>query len=428
MGLTLIASLGFFLRLAVVLGVPTQPIDDFWSYFLRSQALAERGEYGVVPGKPDASYPPGYPLLLSLAQTASDPLLAARLLNVLLGTAAVVLTGLLTRRLWGEAAGWMAAALAALYPRAVAMSGILASENLFSPFLLLSVLLLAGSWDRPRDLRGAAWAGVALGLLTLTRPIGYLFWALWPASSWIAGKRWRAILAETLLVLAVQHAVLLPWAVRNQATLGRFTFLSSVGGVDLFIGNNPQATGVWMYWVPALKEIHPGLDGRPAFEVDDLARDAALAWMRENPTKAASLYLVKLRHILFEDESYALHYLVTGIGDAFPDQGRAVVAGPHFLKTHERAAATVLNGFHRATFWLGLAGCLGLALAALRKKSRRYAAQAFLLLGGAAYFVLLAAVFLASTRFRWPAMDLLLPATALAMTWIARRRRPVEQP
>ena len=40
-------------------------------------------------------------------------------------------------------------------------------------------------------------------------------------------------------MLVVGHAVLLPWALRNAGTLGRFTPFNLVGGVGVFMANNP---------------------------------------------------------------------------------------------------------------------------------------------------------------------------------------------
>src|SRR5262249_28718776 len=40
--------------------------------------------------------------------------------------------------------------------------------------------------------------------------------------------------AETLLLLLAQHAVLLPWALRNRETLGHFSFFTDAVGATLF--------------------------------------------------------------------------------------------------------------------------------------------------------------------------------------------------
>ncbi|MGE5278848.1 MAG: glycosyltransferase family 39 protein, partial [Acidobacteriota bacterium] len=137
--IALIAAAGFLLRLAVVLWVPTQPASDFWSYYHRGLNLAEHGRYEAVPGRVDATYPPLYSLLLAAVflLAPGHTLAAAKLVNCLLGAAAIAAAGFLSRRLAGERAGLLAAGLLAVFPRSLLMACLVASENLFSPLLLL---------------------------------------------------------------------------------------------------------------------------------------------------------------------------------------------------------------------------------------------------------------------------------------------------
>lgn len=419
--LSAVALLGWLLRLAVVAWVPTQPVSDFWSYFERARSMVTAHEYAPFPGRPDAGFPPGYPLLLAAAHLLpGDALLAAKLIDSALGVATIVLAGLLGRRVGGPAAGLIAAALAAFHPRLLLMTPVLASEQLFIPLLLLFALLMSRAWQREKPWRLVAVAGLVLGLIALTRPVGYLLGAFWPLASRVAGKRWRAALAETALLLAVQHAVMLPWAIRNEMTLGRFTFLTSVGGIDLFIGNSDGATGDWYYWEPALRALEPGLDTRQVFALDDAARRQALAWMRARPGRALALYRVKVARILLGDQSYVTHYAVSGEG-APPLPSGKVLAGPHPLKEQAARVTWWLTWWSRAVFAAGAAGCAWLAVVAWRRRSRDLAALALAVGGMAAYFPLVTAVFLGSSRFAWPAADLLLAPAGFAVASLLRR-------
>src|SRR5437763_2320809 len=122
-GLLALCALGLFLRLAAVVLVPTQQTTDYWSYYQRAVNLLDVGVYGVRPGTPNATWPPGYPLALAFAlQLFGRGLLVAKVLNALLGTATVALAGLLGRRLGGERVGLATAAVAAVYPRLVLQS------------------------------------------------------------------------------------------------------------------------------------------------------------------------------------------------------------------------------------------------------------------------------------------------------------------
>src|SRR5262245_34649571 len=122
-----ICATALALRLAAVLLIPTQPVSDYWSYLRRAENLLDFGVYGVRPGRPDATWTPGYPIALAAALALTGrSLLGAKLLNVLLGVAGVALTGLCGRRLAGDRVGLAAAAIAAFLPRLVLLPCLLA--------------------------------------------------------------------------------------------------------------------------------------------------------------------------------------------------------------------------------------------------------------------------------------------------------------
>lgn len=425
--LVLLALAGLALRVAVVLTVPTQPTSDSWSYFQRGANLLHHGRYEALPGLSDASYPPGYPLALAAAMAVApnaNALEATRLLSCGLGFAAVLLIGFLGRRLFGPTAGLFAAGLLAFYPRHVLQSAVLFSEHLFLPLLLLLLTILVIAWDRPVAWRLAAFAGCVTGLLALVRPVGYLLGLLWLAQVLAGRRRWKLVLAEAALLVGMQHAVMLPWAIRNHVTLEKPSFLSSVGGVDLFIGNNPRATGGWMAWRPVLEEMEPAARGarHGGFAVDDLARRTALRWMRENPAAAARLYVRKLGQILGGD-GYLATYAITGTDLWPPFGGTSALPAGHPAIALAPVLQKLMDWTWALTVALALAGSVFATVSRPGLEGRPGVPGAgLLLLGTAAYFPLVAAVFLSSSRFRWPAEELLLLLAAHALALLVGLR------
>lgn len=420
--LLLVALVGLGVRLAVVLAIPTQPTSDSWSYLERAANILRHGRYEALPGLLDATYPPGYPLALAAVTAvapAADALLAAKLGSCGLAFAAILLIGHLGRRLLGPTTGLLAAGILALYPRHVLQAVVLVSEHLFLPLLLLLLMALAIAWDRPKAWRLAALAGAATGALALVRPIGYLLGLLWIGRALARRRQWRLVLAELVAVLAVQHAVMLPWAIRNHVTLGTFSFLSSAGGVDLLIGNNPRATGGWMPWQSVLQEMAPAArePGLGCFAVDGLARTAALCWMREHPAAALRLYARKLGQIL-RREDYLLSFAITGTNLWPPLHGASALPAGHPAIALAPAIQRGLDWAYRLVAALAAFGCIAAAARVLRR--RPGASGAVLLLPvAAAYFPLVAAAFLSSSRFRWPAEEILLVMAACALTSLA---------
>ena len=385
------------LRIAAVWLIPSQPVSDFLDYYQHALSVYRTARYG------GAMHPPAYPLLLAsgfFLARGLHTLAVAKLVNCALGGATILVGALMARKLWGDHAGLFAALLSSLYPRYILTVCVLASENLFAPLLLLFVffsVLASRSRFSPRK---AMLGGAVSGLLTLTRSIAYFLGFVWLLSTIVARKRPRPVLLEIVLFLTLQHTVMLPWAIRNHLAIGRFTFLSTTGGMGLFNGNNPHATGGWYDWREDLEQVSPGILKKSHVEIDDVARAAALDWMRHHPVQAAKLYLEKLRLIAVQDTLIA-DWSIFG-----------VLPWPHPFKNHPRIVRLVLRIASGAVVALAAIGLLALFGKARRSRSPVDWSIAWTLLAAVAYVPLLSALIAVNGRYRWPVEDLLIPVAA----------------
>ncbi len=137
---------------------------------------------------------------------------------MVLAPVAILLMGLVGRRVGGERLGLIAAAVTAFYPGFVAMNGSIMSETLYGP--LVAGLLLCAYWvhDRP-SWRSAAAFGVVLAVATLTRTETLALLVLLGAPlAWRAGPGRRWLVAGVMVGATV--VVLAPWVVRNQVASG----------------------------------------------------------------------------------------------------------------------------------------------------------------------------------------------------------------
>ena len=160
--------------------------------------------------------PPLYPLTLVPAAALTAGLWPARLTNVLLGTAVVVLVFVIARRIVGRAAGLAAGLVAAVYPPLLANDTVTLSEPLAILLLLTTVLLV--------DDRRWLWVGVTGGALMLTRPNAYLVIITVAVVAFLHAG-WRA--ATTLLLTAA--LITLPWVIRNAVQVGTPELVTSDG-------------------------------------------------------------------------------------------------------------------------------------------------------------------------------------------------------
>ncbi|MFN8176638.1 MAG: glycosyltransferase family 39 protein [bacterium] len=245
--LLLVFALALALRLIVVALASRDPIADV--PMLDAEYMvdwAHQVAAGHVWSSPEGTAyfrTPLYAWLLALAFRLPGPdLPTARVLQALLGSLACVLLADLARRRFGRVAGLATGLLAAtswtmlLYDREFLM---------VTPVILFGAALLR-VWDGAGPASGAGrWValGLLLGLGGATRPnflavAPVLFVLAWISFGASGRLRRVALLAAGALV------VLAPIAIRNRIVSGEWVLLSTQGGLNLWIGNNPDADGM----------------------------------------------------------------------------------------------------------------------------------------------------------------------------------------
>ncbi|MFN3727082.1 MAG: ArnT family glycosyltransferase [Allosphingosinicella sp.] len=165
---------------ALVLLVGTVAVAVGWTGFIASDdqfyyfGALEWAQNGAFAG--DSHWTTRFPLVLTLAAAikavGADPL--ALHLTAIAWYAAFVAVGiLLTRRVAGDRAGWMAGLLFASMPLIATGGSIVNCDNPEAVFLMLGAWLLAGAVERLR-LSRCLLAGVAFGLAMLSRETAVL--------------------------------------------------------------------------------------------------------------------------------------------------------------------------------------------------------------------------------------------------------------
>jgi hypothetical protein len=144
--------------------------------------------------------------------------------------------------------------------------------------------------------------GIVLGLATLTwetaLPIAVLVgvWTFVVRRS----EPWLRRCLPGLVMLAFLVLTIAPWAIRNYVLLGRFVPLTTAGGWNLWLANNPLAdwTARWGEWssfripeVTALPEIESGL----------VYQKRALQFIEDHPGQFLRLMLRRLPYFWHVD-------------------------------------------------------------------------------------------------------------------------------
>jgi hypothetical protein len=310
--------------------------------------------------------------------------------------------------------------LAAL-PRSILMADLLAVENLLAPLLLLFLLISARSWIGGFAAASSVGLGIVAALLCLTRAVMYLVPMVWLAGAIAARRRPRAIAGHLLLILAVQNAVLLPWAVRNERVFGRFTPFNMAGGIGVFIANNSGADGQWHPWETELERRRPGVLAQGLGAVDLAAWEEASSWVRSNPGTACVFYLHRLG-IILKDDAFAAEFTILAESISPPIPPAAVWPGAHALKAHGPGLHALLRFTGLLLGLAGLGGLVLLVISARRGSSvDRTLAAGFL--AAALYVPLVSAVMAVNGRYRWGAEDVAVPLAGLFLATFGSRRR-----
>ena len=295
--LAAILVLGFGLRAYRVVEPLATPGDDAHAYYALSKSLYEEGSYGSPTFRDASDWSPGAPLLYAAAfyATGGPREGTARIVELLLGLAAIVVAYLLGRRINCRPAGLIAALGVAIYPPFIHSTGALYSEP--PAIFTLPAAILAFLWaSEQRRLRAWLLPGLLFGLTALIRPeyllVGVAF-ALLAAIRIGRERGWQPALAGAGLLVAALLAPIVPWTIHNQVTLHRTVPISTGGGKALYVGTFLPADGEYQRVKAMLTEryLHRDLpphsaalervDPTPLFDrvaarYPDLPRDSAL--------------------------------------------------------------------------------------------------------------------------------------------------------
>jgi len=190
---------------------------------------------------------PLYPWVLGMVYSAFGPSqTAAKLLQILLSVASCWLIYRIAERAFDRRTAQVALGASAVYGTYLYFANelLVVTMIVFLDLLGLDLLLRAMAHGR-RYLWGAA--GVAFGFSAIARPTILPFVAV--VGVWIVVAGWRsgrvrAALIETVIFAVGVALPITPVTFHNYLADGDLVLVAANGGVNFFIGNNPQSDGI----------------------------------------------------------------------------------------------------------------------------------------------------------------------------------------
>ena len=234
-----IFGISLIVRLFYVILFPTVVFGDATAYDSLAIGLIEGKGYG---GGTSSYWPPGQPFFLAAIYYVFgyNPQIAY-IFEAFISSLTCIVIYYIGKTVINKKIGIISGLIAALYPTFIIFSGSLHTETLFIFLLTLSILYLLKVHEDP-SAKNLLITGVAFGLATLVRPIivGFtpfiLIWML------LSSKERKKNLMKFIAIFVIMMVVVSPWTARNYSVHHEFVLVSTNGGVNFWIGNNPEAT------------------------------------------------------------------------------------------------------------------------------------------------------------------------------------------
>ncbi|MCZ6835628.1 MAG: glycosyltransferase family 39 protein [Planctomycetota bacterium] len=241
----LVLLLQFVLSIGWATMVPVDPVSDSTVYDLTAWNIAQGQGYVMEDGRPTAYWPVGtsgvYAILFALFGHVFWPIVV---FNILVRLATTVLVMTLADRWFGSSVALLSGVLMSIWPSQIQFTTVLASEL---PFALVMLLALWIWLMEDRSIWGRAMVvGLILGLASYLRPTALLLPVVFAMIRLAQqGQIVKTTLATSLVFVCLGITVA-PWAYRNTNTFDQFVLISTNGGTNLWMGNNPESDGTFM--------------------------------------------------------------------------------------------------------------------------------------------------------------------------------------
>ncbi len=304
--ISLVASLA--IKICAIFLLKSYESHDDYEYGLIARALISGEGYSINsfggPYESTSNFAPFYAFFLAFFYNLginNVTFFFIHLFQSIIST----LTGLIIyqtgKTVFNEKVGFLAFLGVLFYPPLIAYSLRICTIVFFIFFTALTLLYICKVKREP-TLKNQVICGILMGITALAEPniLPFLpFSILW---LFFNSKEQPLIKCKRLLTITLFCTlVILPWTVRNYLILDRIILIKSTVGFNLWMGNNPSATGTFYLANGdlfqkadlALEAMDP-TQTNSTLALDDMYFRSAVSFIKDHPMQTVKLSFTKL--------------------------------------------------------------------------------------------------------------------------------------
>ena len=279
--------LGIILRIIWSIAVPVIPISDGNAYNTFAQNLANGDGYAWGQGDLTSYWAPGAAFIYGAFYFIfGQNYLPIIIFHIIISAVTIWATMSLAESWFNYRTAIVSGLILALWPAQIQFTTVLASELIFSAFVIVALLLWQNESQFTLKVR-CIGVGILLGCACYVRPLALLIPFMLLFLRVLKTKEIFNTVVATIVMFLIMALIIAPWSYRNTQLYGKFTLISTNSGPNLWMGNNPKSQGTYM-------KLPPEVKGMNEYERNDYLKTLAKDYVKEKPFVFIKGFFVKL--------------------------------------------------------------------------------------------------------------------------------------
>ncbi|MBU2446081.1 MAG: glycosyltransferase family 39 protein [Bacteroidetes bacterium] len=302
-----IVLFGFLIRITCVLELSSTPF--FSNLFSDSKIYhdwAVKIASGEWVGKDVFFMSPAYPYFLAIIYSIfGQSFLLVGIIQVLFSSINIFIIYLIGRNFHSSKVGYISALITAVYGPLIFYSALILSETLQVFFVSILILLLS-KFNFEINKKWAFLTGMLIGIAAIFRANILIFFPgviLWLLYSQKVHKESKTKFTKTIITFSLGLIIIImPVTIRNLVVANDLIIITSNGGINFYLGNNPKSEGIFI--APIEFDYYNDLSGKnyaeyvltkklKSSEVSNYWFNRGMDYIIEEPLEALTLFARK---------------------------------------------------------------------------------------------------------------------------------------